>query len=154
MREGSSEEFSSRSIARFQERSAHAVTELDKLLALVDSVERRGNRKSRISETNGELIEKAISTYYNQPEIRGYKGVWDKYCGLCKETLEADGKPVRPIGYPSQLRAQALMVIRHTLNEKAPPRNAKIGKAMVDAAAQVAQRLARESGAAPVAMAH
>ena len=46
------------------------------------------------------------------------------------------------------------MVIRHTLNEKAPPRNAKIGKAMVDAAAQVAQRLARESGAAPVAMAH
>lgn len=56
--------------------------------------------------------------------------------------------------YPSQLRAQALMVIRHTLNKKAPPRNAKIGKAMVDAAAQVAQRLARESGAAPVAMAH
>jgi len=46
------------------------------------------------------------------------------------------------------------MVIRHTLNEKAPPRSAKIGKAMVDAAAQVAQRLARESAAAPVAMAH
>jgi hypothetical protein len=107
VRDGSSEEFSSRSIARFQERSAHAVTELDKLLALVDSVERRGNRKSRISETNGELIEKAISTYFNQPEIRGYKGVWDKYCGLCKETLEADGKPVRPIGYPAFTRRAA-----------------------------------------------
>lgn len=46
--------------------------------------------------------------------------------------------------YPSQLRAQALMVIRHTLNTGAPPRYAKIGSQTIAAAGEVVDQLKQE----------
>ena len=107
MRAGASESYSARSISRFRTLTAHARNDADALLLLVDKFEQRGNRERRISETNQELIEAAIHQYYNQPEVRGYKGVWDKYCGMCDTTREADGSLVRPIGYPAFTRHAA-----------------------------------------------
>lgn len=99
LRTGATDRYSARSIARFRERTEHAANGVEKLLALVDYVELRGNRYPRLSEANAELIEAAISRYYNQPEIRGYKAVWDKYCGMCDGKLESNGQPMRPVGY-------------------------------------------------------
>ena len=101
MRKGDTNEFSERSLSRFRNLTASATTEIERLLALVDNIDRRGNRTPRVTEEHQKLIEKAVSQYYNTPECRTYKVTWDKYCGLASAQVDAQGAALRPLSYPS-----------------------------------------------------
>jgi hypothetical protein len=69
IRSGKDADYSARSIARFRGAIAQAGNDVEAILALVDSRRHRGNRKSRISDANKALIEKAIAKHYNDGHL-------------------------------------------------------------------------------------
>lgn len=92
-------QYSARSLSRFRQAVARAGNRLDSLIALLGKTEQRGNRQSRISVANLELIDKAVKLYYNTEQNRSVKGAWDKYAGLCNEATESTGQPIMPVSY-------------------------------------------------------
>lgn len=104
VRSGDDANYSQRSLARFREAITHADNDVEAILALVDSRQHRGNRKSRISDANKALIEKAIAKHYNDERNTNKKGAWDKYVGLCQEETEDNGQPMRAVSYTTFCR--------------------------------------------------
>lgn len=107
IRSGKDADYSARSIARFRGAIAQAGNDVEAILALVDSRRHRGNRKSRISDANQALIEKAIAKHYNDERSTNKKGAWDKYIGLCENVKEENGQPMKPVTYATFCRRAA-----------------------------------------------
>ena len=92
----------------------------------VDRQKLEDDKRHRAALEEAEWVARRLLSKGNPPSLR-------RACAITKTTW-----------YPSQLRAQALMVIRHTLHKGTPPRYAKIGSAMITAAAGLAEQLRRE----------
>lgn len=86
---------SPRTINRWKEKIKGAVTNLDKLIALVNRNQDRGNHTVRLPEKAESLAEESIRNFYNTPECRTAIATYQKYQVLCEE------HDINPMSYPT-----------------------------------------------------
>ena len=83
--EGDASKISIRSLQRWNAQAQGAVTQVDKLLSLVDRNKDKGNRTARLPENSEILAKEAIGEFFNKPEGRMASAVYGKYQLLCEE---------------------------------------------------------------------
>jgi len=93
--EGGTNKASVRTLQRWGAMMNGAATQLDRLIALVDRNQDKGNRMARLPEKAESLAEEAIRLHYNTPECRTACATYQKYQILCEE------HDTRPMSYPT-----------------------------------------------------
>lgn len=86
---------SPRSIHRWNAKIKGAITNIDKLIALANRNQDKGNRTDRLPEKAESLAEESIRCFFNTPECRTALAVYAKYQDLCEE------HGVSPMSYPT-----------------------------------------------------
>jgi putative transposase len=86
---------SDRTLQRWRAKTDGALSDIDKIIALVGNDRDKGNRNARLPEKVESVAEEAIRKYFNTEECRTALAVYNKYQTMCEE------HELEPMSYPT-----------------------------------------------------